>query len=372
MNERQCPLCGQPLTDDGVFCSQCDESAKQRSGLDLLSEVEEVDHVHEEELVEESLEEDVEKEEAAQPESIQPKSKTKLIIISLFIVILLSAVGVAWFMFDKEKRAQHQVELSFWFSSIEKNTPEAYSKYLYAYPSGQFSVEAQAKIAELRQKEADDWAQLQKSDSLQDYYLFIDKYPDTPFRNKIRHTMDSLSWIVAERKNTSESYLAYIENYKLGTISGYYASVAQKRYDYLKHVKTVEGEELDAVKATIQSYFLYLSELKYNKLSEVLPATLNNFYGEKNRTSDKILRALKNDISRNQIKALTYSPDFSDMKVLRDSAGIYLTELSVEKNVVYEKKKKKGPESIKEFLRIELSDDLKIRSVFQSPVETKK
>lgn len=373
MNEKQCPLCGEPLDDgQGVFCLKCDESAKKRNSLNLLFEEDLSQLSNDEVEMEKEPNSDLLEEGVADHVEIpKPKKRLGLILSILFIVILLSGAGIALFILDKNKKEEQKLELSFWFACIEENTPQSYSRYLQTYPMGQFNAEAQAKITGLRQKEADDWSLLQKAGNLQDYYAFVEKYPKTPFRNKIKHIMDSLSWIVAEKQNTSESYLVYIENSKLGTISGYYASIAQGRYDYLKFVTKVESEELETVKGAISDYFKYLSTKNYAKLSEVLSVTVTNFYGEKNRSSEKILKTLKADINRNQINSLSYTPNFKDITILRDSSGVYFTDMVIDKKITYEKKRKKKPESITELLHIELMGDLKIKSIFVSPLQDK-
>jgi len=373
MDKKQCPLCGGQMDDnDELFCSRCNENAKQRDTLDLLTEEDSNLEPNDDSPVPVTPATEKQEEKNQPPHDKKNKKKKKTIFfISALAVSLFLAGIVIFFIFDKKRKEANNIELTFWFSSIEENTPQSYSKYLQAYPNGQFSSDAQLKIAELRRIETEDWIRLKKSDNLQSYYSFIDKYPATPFKNEIKHIMDSLSWIMAERDNTAESYLVYIENYNLGNISGYYASIAEKRREYLKHTKRVEGEELAAVKEAITNYFHYLSAQSYSKLTDVFPATVSNFYGEKNHSSAKIIKTIQADAQKNSIKSLSYTPDFEVFAVSRDSLSVYFTDLNVEKHIVYEKKKKKVPETIKERLRIELTPELYIKSVFMSPAQNK-
>lgn len=370
MDKKICPLCGNLMDeqDDTLFCPQCNDSAKKRDEI-VFFEEDEVNPgltpCEDEEETEEDVIEDIEED----PNEIEGKKKPnkKLFFILSVLVVLIIATIIFLFIYDKKEKERATIEMALWFSCIEENTPQSYSKYLFEYPKGKFSVEAQQKITELRNLETQDWDNLRKSVNLEDYFSFINKYPNTPYKNAIRHIMDSLSWVVAERGDTQDSYLVYLENYRLGNIAGYYSAVAQKRYDYLKTIKKVEGEELLKVKDGISHYFKALSNQDYDKLSGILTSTVNNFYGERNFSSSKIIKAIQSDISRNSIKTLVYTPVLENIVVQKDSTGLYFTDIKVEKKII--STKKKTPESINELLRIELTPGIYVRSIFLSPLK---
>lgn len=369
MDKKICPLCGNLMDeqDDTLFCSQCNDSAKKRDEIVFFEDDEIVaDSIFHEEGEAEGDVSDVE--ESSDGVEDRKKPNKKLFFILSILVISIVASVVFFFMHDKKEKERDNIEMTFWFSCIEENTPQSYSKYLFEYPKGKFSIEAQQKITELRNIETRDWNNLKESVNLEDYFSFINKYPDTPYKNVIRHVMDSLSWVAAEREDTSDAYLVYLENYRLGNITGYYSAVAQKRYDYLKTIRKVEGEELLKVKDGINHYFKALSNQDYDKLSSILTTTVNNFYGERNFSSSKIIKAIQADISRNSIKTLVYTPLLESIVVQKDSTGLYFTDVKVEKKII-STNKKKTPEVINELLRIELTPEIYVRSIFLSPLK---
>lgn len=367
MSDKQCPLCGKPVNDDESFCSDCSESAKKRVSLDIFEDEEPVvtiktvsTEIKSEDSVE--PEEDITERRVQELPNEPKKTNKKRIFLLLSLLVLFVAICIGLLLLNKRYRESRDAELAFWYSCIEQNTPLAYSKYLLVYPEGDFQKEAQRKITELRQTEKDNWLQVKKSSDVNDYYSFLNKYPDTPFKNEVKYLMDSLSWGIAQKENTAESYQTYIENCNLGNISGYYSSMAKERYDYLKNIKIVEGEELDNVKNAISAYFKALSGQKFSNLSKIYAPVISDFYGEKNHTSTVIIKSMQADIKKNSIKSLTYTPDFDSFSVLQDSTGLYFTDLKVEKKFSY--KTNKTTEVINENLRIELTPQFEIKGMF--------
>ncbi len=367
MSDNKCPLCGSPLEDGHSVCHNCDEEAKNRSAINFSFQEEQPAEEEKIDKQDTSLEENtLEQEESEVEENIRRKHKTsnkKVILYFSFAAILFITAGVFLFVQHKNKQHAENTELSFWFSCIEKNTPSAYSEYLYLYPTGKFHEDAQLKIAELRKKEYSDWEKLKNSTDLFEYSSFLNNYPETPFKNDIKHRMDSLSWLVAQREDSPESYSNYIENARLGSITGYYTGIAQERYDYLKSIRVIEGMELDSLKNAVTEYFGILSKSDFKKLSEKFTPLISNFYGEKNHSSQSIIKTIQNDMKKNGVNDITYVPDLKNISVIQDTTGLYSTEIKVTKKIAYKSKKKKN-ETSNELLNMELTSDFKVRSMY--------
>lgn len=367
MSDNNCPFCGTPLEDGQTICPQCSETARQRTSLDLqYEEVDDksssIDHIDSDGKEEGIIDE------AKNIERAKNTSNKKLLLYFSFATILFIAAGSFVFIqHKKEKEAEH-AELKVWFSCIEKNTPGAYSEYLYLYPTGKFHEEAQLKIAELRRIEFESWEKLKNSTDIFEYTSFLNQYPETPFKNDIKHRMDSLSWIIAQKENTADSYLNYVENAKLGNITGYYSAIANEKYDYLKSIRTIEGTELDSIKTFIKEYFEDLSKQNFKKLKNSFTPTLTNFYGETNHSSATIIKTIQNDIKKNRVKSIIYAPELKDIVVIQDSAKLYSTEVKVLKKISFNTKKKKN-ETNNEVLNLVITPELKVRSMYIKEVK---
>jgi len=367
MADKQCPLCGNLMDGDESVCPECNRSAHDRDSIHFLAEenIGDDPESSDEEVVNSDKSEENKQITSSysvdkQLQEGKKKPKKKLFLFLFTILILCLALGGSIFWLHKEQKEKDDAELRFWYLCIEKNTPQVYSNYLEVYPKGKFVQDAQEKIGELRNAEYNEWEKLKKSSDLNDYYTFLSAYPQTPFKGQIQTIMDSLSWRIASKENTADSYLAYIQNADLNNITGYYKDVARTKYDYLSKIKKLEGEALDSVKQTLTVYFNALSDSQFKKIPDLFRSPdVKSFYGAKNLSPAMIVKSIQNDISKDKIKKQTYEPDFSSIKVLRDGNGICFIELKVTKKFTYKTKKK--PDSASEKLYIELTPENKIR-----------
>jgi len=369
-NDNKCPLCGKNTTEGEAFCRDCQEIAQNAYPDELLThhEIEEILESEGEELIEaeEQLKEELninhDVPESENPINKQGKSSKGLYIFFGVCLGLLIAVGIYSSYNFVEKRNREGAENNYWNQCIEENTPLAYSKYLVQYPDGEYSNEAGNKIRELRESERKEWEKLRNSNNVDALFSFLTDHPETPYTREILHVIDSLSWIITSKDNTAASYLAYLDNVKLGRYSGEYQALAQQRYDYLSQLKAIEGEELNQVKAVLDQFFKSLSSLDTKSLSKTVPDTIGVFYKSVNRTSKLIVDSLKADIKTRKLKSVTYSFHFDAVEAIQDNKGTYFISLPVIEEFTFRDRKKKK-EAIKYNTKIELTDKKLVRSI---------
>lgn len=367
--DKQCPLCGKSIEEHEIFCSDCNDNAEKRASLDFFSEEENNTNNLEDDNTEKQINNTLSNnsEITDSTDNIPPlkkgKKTKKVLVVFSILLLILATLGIGIIFFTNEQAKERNEELSFWYKCIEENTPLAYSNYLSTYPDGEFSKQARKKITELREDETNERETLRNTTDLDAYYSFLNKYPDSPFRKEVLQIMDSLSWEKAQQENTTESYLAYVNNSKLDNIAGEFIAIAESRYRYLTSLKNIEAEELGKVKKIIEDYFEILSDQEYERFPEFLNPVIRNFYGQKSIQLEVLIKSIQTDMEKNAVKYLTYTPDFTTFSATQDSTGTYLVHLPVEKNFIYKVKDKK-PEKTKEKLRIELTPEMKVFSMF--------
>ncbi|MDR1809191.1 MAG: zinc ribbon domain-containing protein [Prevotella sp.] len=365
MLDKQCPLCGKPLKKQEKICKNCFENAHKRESINVVSD-------EENEQAEENIRNVAEPESGQKaeekvvplPAGNMPKKRSVNKYLAVVFFILLSCAGIigGFFVFDKKKHSRHREELDFWYSCIEKNTPAVYSEYLFKYPHGRFSSEAYEKIGELREIESLEWEKIKNSKEINDYYLFLRTFPDTPFLNEAKKQIDSLSWEIATKENTPDAYRYYLENVESENITGFYESIARERYDYLNRISALSKNELETVKKTISSFFHALSRQEYKNLNVFFGKVIANFYGARNRTATAIISSIQADMDKNKIKSLVFEPDFKSLKSYKDGNGLIVTEITIEKKIAYRIKKK--TETINETLHIDINSDMTIKALY--------
>ncbi|NDV95591.1 hypothetical protein D0T84_11810 [Dysgonomonas sp. 521] len=347
-DSNKCPLCGKETQGEEIFCRDCQEIAQNSYAEDLL-------YHDNKDTATSGSDENASGEDTHQIENndgIIPPSeganrdtfykRNKKILTFFFIgLIIFVIVGMSGAYMRMQNRNTEATEIAFWNKCIEDNSPLGYSKYLVQYPEGKFSEEAYRKIVELRDNERKSWEKLRNSNDIDALFAFLTDHPETPYGREIRHAIDSLSWVAAQKQNTADVYLAYLENAKIGRLNGEYATPAQERYDYLSQLKTLEGKQLDEVKKLVSAFFKALSSNNSKEIQKLSMDTLNKFYESKNYLSKNISDSLKTAYKAGRIKSVLYTPLTDSIDAILDNKGICFITLPLNKEVTYTDRKKK-------------------------------
>lgn len=365
-DSKKCPLCGGNTTDEDVFCRDCQEIAQNSYSEEFLIQenAADIQQQEQEEII--SIQEEVEEEPESSDEHIplvrKDNKRGKVFFIAGFILMLfVGSIGVYYYLQDKNAK---EIEVKYWNQCIDENTPQGYSKYLEQYPDGRFSHEAHTKIVELRDKEQKEWEGLRKTNDVDALFSFLTDHPDTPYKHEISKVVDSLSWLKTVGENTADSYLAYLENIKIGRLIGEYKEKAQERYDYLSQLKPVEGEELTQVKKRVNDFFKSLSKRDEKDLAKTMVTTLAKFYDTQNQSSKNIIESAKSEFKKNKIRSISYTPVTDSMEAIVDNKGIYFLTLPVKEEKTYADRKKK--KEVSEYvLNIEMDNNKRLQTVYK-------
>lgn len=376
-DSNKCPLCGKETQGEDIFCRDCQEIAQNSYAEDLL--------YHENQNTAPSVSDEnanengtdsvpgkdinqIENNDNIIPPSEEANQDTfykrnKRILTFFFIgLILFIIVGISGAYMRIQNRNTEATEIVFWNKCIEDNSPLGYSKYLVQYPEGKFSEEAYRKIVELRDNERKSWEKLRNSNDIDALFAFLTDHPETPYVREIRHVIDSLSWVAAQKQNTADVYLAYLENAKIGRINGEYTAPAQERYDYLSQLKTLEGKELDEVKKIVSGFFKALSSNNSKEIQKLSMDTLNKLYESRNYLSKNISDSLKTAYKAGKIKSVLYTPVTDSIDAILDNKGICFISLPLNKEITYTDRKKKKEHS-QSTLNLELNNK-KLQTVY--------
>ena len=82
-----------------------------------------------------------------------------------------------------------------WESAHKADTSEAYTEFLERYPQGDFTAQARARLADL--KEEVDWKAALASDTAQTYQRFIEQHPGSARANEARIRIENFNLAAA-------------------------------------------------------------------------------------------------------------------------------------------------------------------------------
>ena len=356
--DNKCPLCGKSLQENEKLCDDCQNH---------------IDNQYETDFFEETNKQNLNKEERdirieteiisinQQVAIVNPDNKKKTSKTLLFIFICCGLI-IAFSLFvvirANDQNGSVELEQQFWDSCLIVNTPFAYAKYLVSFQKGIHSDDAHRRIRNLRYEEYTTWERLRNSNEINDFYNYLSENPNTPYARSARLKMDSLSWNTTVKSNTPEAYLAYLDNVKLGNITGVYQSIAQDKYDYMSQIKLIEGKSLDSIKTLVNVFFTALSDLNQNDLQNDIAPSIN-IDSQFIKNSD-IATFLENSFNEKKIKKLNFQIDKNSIKAIRDNKGITYIDLLVEKKLINTVNKKS---SLRDTVKLELNKNNKIQAI---------
>lgn len=357
----KCPLCGKPKQESDKFCEECQNHIDNQYTTDLFLEKNENNQFIEKESDIEPVSSSpfilLNKEEKLQ----KPKRKKKLSKTYFFIIIcciLIVVLGTLIMINVNTKRQSIEFEQKFWDSCVVVNTPLSYAKYLVTFQNGIHIDEAHKRIRDLRLSEDMAWDELKNSNDINDYYNYISNNPNTPYATSAHSRMDSLSWANATNSNTADAYLAYLDNVKLGNLTGVYSTIAQDKYDYLSQIKNIEGETLDSIRVQLESFYSALSMIDDNTIQKNIATNLN-FYSNKINNTD-IVSLIKKEMKDKKIKKRNYTIETSPFNAIRDNKGITFIDLILKTETINTANKKS---TSTDSLKIELNKNNKIQLI---------
>ncbi len=105
-----------------------------------------------------------------------------MVIHKVFLVLFLSAVlGLA-------ACSRQQTD---WEKTRTANTTDAYELFLKKYPSGEFTLQAQARVKELYEER--DWQKARDTDTLEAYQAFLKQYPEGKWTEEARIRVENFT-----------------------------------------------------------------------------------------------------------------------------------------------------------------------------------
>jgi len=376
-DKKECPLCGKIINENEVLCDECQNHVDNQYAIELLNQ----DSYGGEET---SPVGKPDKEVAQEPEitvsgiedadtgkdMAEPVKRKRISIGMVFLLIgclIIITVGVIGSLKVIEHKRSIENEDRFWNISAEENTQLSYSKYLVAFPEGRYAEDASLRIQELKDAEVNAWQKLKGSSDINDYYTYLSENPESPYLEQARFLMDSLSWLSTLQDDTEDAYKAYLENVKLGNLSGKHTEEAEERFNYLSQIINLEGKALDSVKLVLNDFFKVLSE--NNSMQLLKKIAPRAYYYTKDTTNINIVSLIDKEFSNTKVREIKYIPQSKSIRVKRDNQNILFVDLNVEKEITYNTKVKKGKvteykkQKTIDTLKIEIDDEKRVRSI---------
>ena len=351
----KCPLCGNMRLQDSLFCADCTKkvqtdyevvlpegvdteingttnsvenevaaeplkeelSFKTKTAKEIATEASKEISDGDKSITEEPVEENYYNKSENYRENKNKKGK-KLLRIALIILVLVGAYFVFY-----EVVLEKNLERSAWETAVKENSVDGYLSYIEKHHSGIHFDDAQEGLMNLKRTEASVWESLKESESTSELKGFIAQYTNSPYLPLVETRLDSLSWIVALKTNSAESYYEYLEFSRHGDIKGDYVGEVQKRYNWLYQSTPIEVSELDSIRSTVSGFYSALSSLDHNGLYRFLAPHVNRFFDSGGASRERITGELVMTAAQTDNLRISFAPFLEGVQYKNAGNGFY-------------------------------------------------
>lgn len=269
----KCPQCGNDVSDHAIKCPSC--------GLPIAGNASIVHH----------SEPALPSEPSSSTPPITPVPKNNhhgLLIFGLIFVFLLivTAGGVYYFTHQNDDKETEAYE-----SAMQSSDMDELQSYLDNYSNApqahRDSIEAHLAIL---QQALQEWNNVLRANSKSALLDYINRHPDSPFREDAIHKIDSIDYQKAQSLNTIEAYEAYINEHA----DGDYVDQAKDLLQGLSD-QTLKPEEEIMLKSVCETFLRCISEQDLDALPTIVSPILSSFLSKQNATRSDVATFIRRD-----------------------------------------------------------------------------
>lgn len=318
-----CPHCGVKIANNLRLCPEC--------GAYCLNEQNECPQCHASLSVEITLQLE-EAQTAPEPEKpVEPKPvkrKSRMPHVAPLIVGCIIAIIISIYYYDIQKVKDKEASD---FARLEKVTnPEFYQQFLIDYPDSEHYTEVEERMHKLLD-ETDDWQKVMKNCTKEELTHFMQAHPYTNRMRICEDMIDSIEWNEALSQKTDEAIDTYLQNHPEGRYAG---EAAEKKNEIAK--MKITDEEKNMIRGRLETFFTAgLSKQDQEQIAALIPEKMTSFCGTEDATPEQIVDFAKKKMEKDVI-GLHYliGTDLSIRKVtLPDSSLGYAVNFTLEETI---------------------------------------
>ncbi len=348
----KCPLCGKTKIGDSLFCPDCTvkfnseyevnvPTSENMHGDSEQREIENSEQKNEPEkvLVKSRLDKKAWKRQTEDKRSDSEKSyyelskekntnKVRFTLIALFILAVVLVVALN--LYNRQVKSDN-LERSKWEMAQRENSLDSYLTYMDEYPQGTYVDKAHSNILSLKNDEAEAWQNLRSSENTIEFTDFLERYPQSPYERQVKSRLDSLIWESSLKENSAESFLDYINKATAQNISGDYIGEAQKRFKMLVQSTPIDEMDLEQIRHSVIGFFIALSDLSHEGLSEYLRPVIVRFNNSTNISSERMIGELMLQASKADAQSLKFDPEITKIRYEKLGNDTYEVNVPLQK-----------------------------------------
>ena len=304
MSTITCPVCGQPVDSQAPVCPNCQTPIANniitcpQCGTVYLKNLSACPSCHAKNPVATAAAGNGMGGQNLPPQPPVGKKSKRWVWIACLIAAIVIGCGAYFYHVNEQNNAEQTA----YEQALTSDDPDVLQSYLDTY--GEENPEHRAKIEQMLNKlkvTMDEWNTTLVNNSKQGFLDFLSRHPDTPYKDIIRHKVDSIDWATAVSENTIDAFQEYLDNHA----DGEHYDEAE---DNIKNIKTtvVQPEEEDNVRSVIHDFFSSINTNSESAISRCVADVLTSFLGKPNATQGDVIDFMKHLWSKEGQQSLTW------------------------------------------------------------------
>ncbi len=216
------------------------------------------------------------------------------------------------------------------YSALQADTnPDDYQMFLDTYPDSPYAQEVKERMNRL-QTEKDAWVAISLSSSKNDFIQFMNRFPNSEYDALCRNKIDSLDWVDAKNVNTPDAIQRYIDEHP----DGQYIEDAKTLAGNIETL-TVKPEERSMIASICNTFFTALGANDQSGVCSVISPEMTSFLSTQNATKADVITAMER-MHPETITAMNFTVN-NDYVITKKDAGngqyAYNVVYSVDQNI---------------------------------------
>lgn len=260
----------------------------------------------------------------------KPRRKGGAALTALIVAFVIALI-VVFLGFYFYKNQEQQNELRAYRNAMQSDHPTVLQSFLDLYQDAprEHRDSVEALLTELKKIDTD-WTSARVTCTKADLEKYMKLHPQSIHNTEALLLIDSLDWIDAQRADTPEAYMTYMDAHHDGT----YYDEAHAAYEHLDAQK-VKIEDKLLVSQLFTTFFRCLGDEDEATLLSTLAPVLDSFLHREQATKSDVLQYMHR-IHEEDITQITFTPN-NDWKIEKREAGeglwAYTVDFTVDQKI---------------------------------------
>lgn len=215
-------------------------------------------------------------------ESSTSEKKNNRFIWIISFVIALIICGTLYYFYHSARQQQEEEAYEY---AMKSNDPDVLQSYLETYKDAdQAHIDSIMSHLNMLKTLDTEWTNAIVSGSKEAIEAYLQKYPNSPYRQEAWNKIDSIDWQIAKKADTAEAYQTYLDEHTDG-------SHIEEAENAMKKAKSrdLQPEESQMVSSLFRKFFQSINTRNEDGLTATCEDVLSSLLGKPAATKSDVL-----------------------------------------------------------------------------------